>query len=878
MVSTPESASGGRALLGHYRIFDKIGAGGMGEVYRAHDERLDRDVAIKLLPAGKLADEAARKRFRKEAISLSKLNHPNIATVHDFDTDQGRDFLVMEYIAGTTLGEHMATGPLPESEIAQLGVQMAEGLTAAHGQGVIHRDLKPGNLRLTPDGRLKILDFGLAKLAYPAMGMESTQSLGENQTVAGTLPYMAPEQLRGEACDARTDIYSMGAVLYELATGQQLYPQAKSGELIDSILHREPIRVTKVNPKVSLGLEAVIGKALEKTPARRQQTARELLEQLRALAPAESAGVPATASQWVVWLKWRLGQRQRALFVSAATILVVALIVFWVFSRTPALAFAARDFVLIGDFDNQTGDPVFDKSLTTAFTTSLGQSTYANVYSRRRINETLKRMKRPVLEKVDEAVAQELAVREGLKVVVLPSISGIGNNYRLTATIRDVGSGKDVKTESVKAIGKDKILDAVDTLSAQVRKDLGESMQTVSKSKRLSAVTTQSLHALRQYSLATEKVLTLQWDEAKIYFENALQMDPNFTAARASLGMLHVEQAMNRLPNFDAVKGKRLLNEAVKQVDGLTDREKYGILAFHARAVEGNPEKAVGYLKALMALYPDDSVIHLNLGRTYSDTGRTREAIAEYKQAIRVDPKFVLAYGNMAAAYLYEMGDIASAVPVLQNILELDPENAFAHDALGLTHFARNEIPQAQAEFEKAIAANPRAMLTRYRLAHTHRVQGHYQQALETLQQIQKVDASSESVPYDMGVVYDHMGDRQKARESFLRYRRNVEARSKKELQEPGTQLSLAAVAVRLGETDRARQMLRNAVQKAPQLHLEAACVLSLLGQKKEAVEQMELAIQNGYKFYVWLTMDPDLLPLHSYQPYEQLMAKVITK
>jgi tetratricopeptide (TPR) repeat protein len=389
-------------------------------------------------------------------------------------------------------------------------------------------------------------------------------------------------------------------------------------------------------------------------------------------------------------------------------------------------------------------------------------------------------------------------------------------------------------------------------------------------------VTTQSLDALRQYSIATERALALQWDEAKVYLENALRIDPNFTAARASLGMMHVEQAMNGVPHFDGEEGKRLLSEAVKHVDGLTDREKYGILAFHARAVEKSPEHAIGYLKTLLALYPDDSVTHVSLGRTYLQMGRVPEALTEYKEAIRIDPRFVLAYANVGATYLYQMGDVASALPVCQKILQLDPGNAWAQDCLGWSYFAKNDLPQAQAAFEKAVAANPQATLSRYRLAHTHRLQGHYQQAIETLQQLQKADPSETSVFYDMGVVYERMGDRQKARESFTRYRRELETQWKKTLHEPGTQLALAATSARLGETERARQMLRKAMAKAPQLHLEAAFVLSLLDEKKEVVDQLELAIQNGYTNYIWLKMNPDLLPLHGYPAFEQLLGKVI--
>src|SRR3990172_289869 len=230
--------------LSHYRILEKIGAGGMGEVYRAYDERLERDVALKVLPAGTLADEAARKRFRKEALALSKLNHPNIETVHDFDTQDGVDFLVMEHIPGVTLGDKLAAGPLLEKEVLRLGVQLAEGLAAAHEHGVVHRDLKPGNLRVTPDGRLKILDFGLAKLLRPVTetGESSSETMTESvgmteaHVAVGTVPYMAPEQIRGEVVDARSDIWATGLVLFEMATGRRAYGEASQTRLVASIL------------------------------------------------------------------------------------------------------------------------------------------------------------------------------------------------------------------------------------------------------------------------------------------------------------------------------------------------------------------------------------------------------------------------------------------------------------------------------------------------------------------------------------------------------------------------------------------------------------------------------------------------------------------
>jgi len=277
--------------LGHYRIAEKIGAGGMGEVYRVHDEHLDREVAIKVLTPGTLSDEHSRKRFRKEALALSKLNHPNVATIHDFDSQQGVDFLVMEYIPGITLSEKVAAGALPEKEVLRLGVQLAEGLAAAHDHGVVHRDLKPGNLRVTSDGRLKILDFGLAKLWRPVTASAATESLSEPQAMAGTLPYMAPEQLLGGEIDARTDLHAAGLVLYEMATGRYPFADVENSRLIGAILRNPPLPPTALNPKLSPELERIIGKCLEKEPENRYQSAKELAIDLRRLQTGVVSGL-----------------------------------------------------------------------------------------------------------------------------------------------------------------------------------------------------------------------------------------------------------------------------------------------------------------------------------------------------------------------------------------------------------------------------------------------------------------------------------------------------------------------------------------------------------------------------------------------------------
>src|SRR2546422_5670094 len=280
--------------LTHYRIVEKIGEGGMGVVYRARDERLDRDVAIKVLPTGTLADDTARKRFRKEALALAKLSHPNIGVIHDFDTQEGVDFLVMEYIAGTTLAERLTAGALPEKEVLAVGAQIVAALEEAHEHGVVHRDLKPGNILVTPKGQAKVLDFGLAKLLRPESEISTTDNLSGTVALAGTLPYMSPERLRGEPADARSDIYGAGAVLYEMATGQRPFREELATRLADAILHQPTVSPRALNARVSPELERIILKCLDKEPENRYQSAKELAVDLRRLV-SPSAVLPVAA-------------------------------------------------------------------------------------------------------------------------------------------------------------------------------------------------------------------------------------------------------------------------------------------------------------------------------------------------------------------------------------------------------------------------------------------------------------------------------------------------------------------------------------------------------------------------------------------------------
>ena len=391
--------------LGHYRILEKIGSGGMGVVYRARDERLDREVAIKVLRAGTLTDETRRKRFRKEALALAKMNHPNIETVHEFASENDVDYLVTEYIQGKTLAEILKAGPLSEKEVTALGAQIAAALEEAQDRGIVHCDLKPGNIIVTPKRQAKVLDFGLARLLRQPADM-TTETIGEAGEMAGTLPYMAPEQLSAQEADARTDVHALGLALYEMTTGERAFPQDSVPSLIESILHQMPTPPRGRNPSVSPELEHAIIKALDKDPERRYQSARELrvdLERLAAPTAAIPGGPRTPDTVWhSVWRASRKHPRPAVLSISIIVAVVVAIV--WFVGARPVLSFSPRDWILLTDFDNQTGETVFDRSLLTALTVSLEQSAHANVFPRGRIPDTLKRMGKPPTEQINPTV------------------------------------------------------------------------------------------------------------------------------------------------------------------------------------------------------------------------------------------------------------------------------------------------------------------------------------------------------------------------------------------------------------------------------------------------------------------------------------------
>jgi eukaryotic-like serine/threonine-protein kinase len=656
-------------VLGHYRLLEQIGAGGMGIVYRARDLQLERDVAIKVLPAGTLSDEAARGRFRREALSLARLNHPNIATVFQFSSDNGIDFLVTEYIAGATLEDKLRSGPLPQTDVVSLGTQLAQGLACAHQEGVVHRDLKPANLRITPDGRLKVLDFGLAQLVEHRSDLAVTASVTQSQEVTGTLPYMAPEQLRGEKTDERSDIWSAGAVLYEMATGQRPFPEKQSARLIDAILNKPPQQPSALNARLSGGLARVILKALEKDPEQRYGSARELGADLDRL----SIGVAPLAA----------GRRWSAVAAMVAAVLVVAAIVGGLVWHTQAHRLSEKDTVVVADFSNSTGEAIFDATLKKALAVDLGQSPYVNVFPEQRVRQTLQFMGKKPDERITTDVAREICQREGLKAMIGGSIASLGSQYVITLDATNAASGDTLAETQAQAERKEQVLEALGKATASLREKLGESLSSVQKyDMPLSQATTSSLEALKAFSLGDIKHFAGEDLEAVPLYRRAVELDPQFAIAHARLAAVYSNIGQQDQVELYGRKAYELRNRA-------SERERLYIVG-HYFTDDGEVDNGIEAHELYKQSYPRDSIPYNNLAAIYIRLGQFDKALQNAQQALRIDPTSATNYETTAFA-LMALNRLEEAKTVLNQAMA-------AKRASYASHFHLAEIALAQGD------------------------------------------------------------------------------------------------------------------------------------------------------------------------------------
>lgn len=729
--------------ISRYTIREQIGAGGMGIVYRAHDEQLDRDVALKVLPRGALADDTARRRFRGEALALAKLNHPNIETVFDFGTDNGMDYLVTEYIPGITMDAKIAGRALPEKEVLNLGIQLAEGLDAAHTQNFVHRDLKPGNLRLTPDQRLKILDFGLAMLLPTSSETAVTKTPQANKGLMGTLAYMAPEQLRDEAVDRRSDIWSVGAVLYECVTGARPFPETNVTRLLDSILRDQPALPSSINRHISQSLENILLKCLEKDVENRYQSVRELLVDLRRLHTGISTNVVVRGP--------RRSLRPRIAAGIAILVLVIAVLAWW--GKWFAAESTKIESLAVLPLENLSHDPEQEylaDGVTESLITDLGQ-----IRGLRRVISRTSVMR----YKTDRQSLREISRQLKVDAIVEGSVFRSGNTVEVTARLLNANTDSQIWSKSYQRELRDLLTlqrELAFTIANEMKVELSPQDQERLKTPRPVAPAAQEAYLKANYlNVGTYE----QRMKARRYYEDAIRIDPNFAPAYAGLADSYWgtpdRPAQEVMPKAKEYAQKALvLDETLARAHtAMASIFFYGDWDWSGAEKEFN---------RALELNPSDAEAHRMYSIFLSAMTRFGQAQKEIQATQALDPLSV--YNDTTAGWvLYCARKYEQAAQQCQKALELTPNSDGAHACLGYTYLGRGSYQDAVTEFQKALTLSGGDAVRAVWLGRAYAQAGDRPNALKILAQLQDQSKRSYIPPYFIATLYVAMGNKEQA-------------------------------------------------------------------------------------------------------------------
>jgi serine/threonine protein kinase/Flp pilus assembly protein TadD len=695
--------------ISHYRILEKLGAGGMGEVYLAEDVKLGRKVAIKILSEEYTTNRDRLQRFEQEASAASNLNHPNILTIHEVGTDNGRHYIATEYIDGLTLRRKSLASHMEISEILDIAVQVASALEEAHAAGIVHRDIKPDNIMVRRNGYVKVLDFGLAKLTETidrsSLDAEASTRVfvqTDAGVVMGTSHYMSPEQARGKPVDARSDIWSLGVVIYELVAGRTPFEGETSTDVIVGITQKEPPPLARYAPNVPAELDWIVMKALRKDRDERYQTIKELLTDLRRLkqrlefeTELERSSVPgiySTVKSDIVapttperalptrtvshvssaeYIATELKRHKVAAAIVAILLLAGTAAGFY-FYYNRAKPLTDKDTVLLADFVNTTGEPVFDGTLKQALSVHLGQTPFLNLFPEERVRETLRFMGRSPDERITRDIGREICERQGLRALLTGSIASLGSHYNITLEAVNPRSGVAFASEQIEAESKEKVLSALSTAAWNLRKKLGESLSSMQKyDVGIEQATTPSLEALKAYSMANDERSKGKQREALAFYKRAVDLDPNFAMAWARIGVGYANQQQPEA-------AKEYVQKAWDLRDRVSERERLYISEKYYTYITGELDKTIETLQTWARLYPNDFIPHNNLSLNYKLIGRYEDAMKEGQEAVRLSPNNTTARDNLTASFV-ALGRVDEAEQMARESEKINPDIYGAH-------------------------------------------------------------------------------------------------------------------------------------------------------------------------------------------------------